>query len=357
MKKKPVTLDDIALHLGLSQRTVSQALNGREESTAKVGEKTRERIVQAAKQLGYRPNRMARALRTGRGGMLGVLTTHGLQHYSAVRLHMAIEEISRTRYAPYVTYASSYQQNADEVLHSLLDAPVDGVLMLDPPAWFDQTAVDQLRAAGLPVIAIGSEKLKGVGRYWDNRATGFEKMVFHLVEQQCRSLCFLTLTPRQRGTSVKNLLKSYRRAVRKLQAQGQEVTASVHCLGTPDGPSAPDLHVLHRAGYLAMREVIASGTVPDAVLCQADVWAQGAIRACQEAGLRVPHDLAVTGFDNEPSSSAGWLPLTSMSHGITEAVRRAVEELCAIMEGQLPQREHSTLVEGRLVVRRSSLRQ
>ena len=75
--------------------------------------------------------------------------------------------------------------------------------------------------------------------------------------------------------------------------------------------SASHMYSIYSTGYPGMKKILSASDFPDAVICQTDAWAQGAIRACKDAGIDVPGDIAVAGFYNEPSSATGGLSLTS----------------------------------------------
>jgi len=360
LAKKPVTLHDIARHLGLSQRTVSQALNGRPDSTSKASETTRRRVEAAARELGYRPNRAARALRTGKTGLVAVLSFLGLQHYGSVRLHAALQEIRRKRLPPLIYHSSAASSEIHDACHAVVDAAVDGVLLLDPPPAFDTKSLDLLTASGRPVVALGGEHLPGISRYCFDRADGFRALAKHLAEEGCRSIRFM-VAPLHAGREE---TRSFASAIRAGLAAGREGRQGVSCRITtvqyPDDAFAIDespvagLHVLHAPGYLGMRQLIAGGDLPDAVMCRSDTMAQGVLRACEEAGITVPGQIAVTGFDDEPASSAGWMPLTSVGLPLEEMIRPAVEELAGLVRGELQPRDHISLVRGKVVIRHSS---
>ena len=111
--------------------------------------------------------------------------------------------------------------------------------------------------------------------------------------------------------------------------------------------------VFYRPGYLGMKALLERGELPEAVLCGNDQWAHGALRACHQAGVRIPRDLALTGFDNDPVGEYGATPLTTMDHPSEEIAHQAVDCLLRmIQEGRKPS-AGTISVRGKLIVRDS----
>lgn len=96
--------------------------------------------------------------------------------------------------------------------------------------------------------------------------------------------------------------------------------------------SASHMYSIYSTGYPGMKKILSASDLPDAVICQTDAWAQGAIRACKDAGIDVPGDIAVAGFYNEPSSATGGLSLTSVGQPIQKLHRRAFADVQTALE-------------------------
>lgn len=121
-------------------------------------------------------------------------------------------------------------------------------------------------------------------------------------------------------------------------------------------PPESDLSVLYSTGYLVGQRLARHPSLPDALICQQDSIAEGLIRAFIEQGIRVPWDVAVTGFENDPSSSAGSLPLTSGEQPLDDLSDRAVSDLVALIREGTPLPSRMTVLPCRLYIRQSSVR-
>src|SRR5690606_32625731 len=129
-KQKPVTLAELAKRLNLSAAAVSRALHDR-ESTIRVSPETVARVRALAEEMGYRPNRMARALRTGRSGMLGVICSSGMDHLMAQSLYYVRMHAERLGLLPLIhEIAGLTEDQCKLAVEIMADAKVDGVVLV-----------------------------------------------------------------------------------------------------------------------------------------------------------------------------------------------------------------------------------
>jgi DNA-binding LacI/PurR family transcriptional regulator len=363
VQKKPVTLQDIASRLGLTKRAVSQALNER-EATVKVSVATREKVQALAKEMGYRYNTAARALTTGRTGMLGILSFQGLMHASAVRANFAIREFKRIGITPLSIHASSGSlESCDQSVDSILDARLDGVLILSQGGNFSESHIHRLKERGVAIVSTGSYRLPGIPLYVPEITEGYEMATRHLIESGYRSITLMCKevtpeTPLSLGKSSLFAQDGFQAAIQKASAKGivfdkYLIPSDVAGVGTG---VLPGVHGLYAPGYLSMWDLIKSGKVPEALVCQVDGWALGAMRACSEAGIRIPHDMAITGYGDDPSSSAGTVPLTSVAEPVAQLCREAVSHLVRTVRENRTTRASVVSMPCELIVRQSSSR-
>lgn len=362
-RRKSVTIKDIAAKLGLSFQAVSQALNPR-KNTSHVSESTRKRIVETAREMGYRGYQAARVLRSERSGLLGVLIFEHPLQIMRFRLHHVLAGIRAAGYRPFVHLADArLDSGAGEGCLALLDARVEGVLMVDPIGFPEESPVENLLEQGIPVVSLGSHQWRAIRSYQADRSKGFHDLTWHLIRGGCRSLTLLKAGGDDRYQKFfrifsDDMVAGFEQAATEATAEYGYVETHIHEVEPMVGSEpveGDEIHPIYGSGYLGMRELLAGNALPDALLCQADSWAHGALRACCEAGVKVPEELRVTGFNDEPVSSAGAPPLTTVAQPYADIARCAVEDVVAQIEGH-EKNEPGRVVTlpGELMVRASS---
>ncbi|MBU5423647.1 LacI family transcriptional regulator [Cellulomonas hominis] len=307
-----VTLRDVAARAGVSFKTVSNVINGHPHVT----EATRGRVQDAIDALGYRPNQSARSLRHGRSGILALAVPELTSPYfaalaseagRAAKEHgrvLVIEETLGDVEGERVALVDLTSRLVDGVILSPLVTPQEVVVerigetplvMLGEHRYAvraDHVGMDSVRAARElteHLLATGRRRIAVVGRQ-DGGSTGGERWLGHV-----QALLAADLVP---DSSLVARVKAYRRA----------------------------------DGERAVRELLAAGARPDAVLCFNDLLALGAMHALRQAGLAVPGDVAVAGFDDiEESRYAG---LTTVAPDLPLLAREAVRLLVRRVENR-----------------------
>ena len=315
---------DVARQAGVSVATVSRVLN----ASGPVGESTRRRILKTAGDLRYVPNGTARSLTTSTTETIGVLlpNLYGEFYSEVIR---GIEGAVRAR--RYHTLLSSVHDGPDELVSALrtLVGRVDGLVVMSP-----DIEADVLRAnlpADLPVVLLG-RALTGHAAVTIDNEEGAAAMVRHLAGLGHRRIALIGGAAV--NTDAQARLAGYRRAV----AEG-------------DLDADPALVVggdfTEQSGHAAAAVLLALADRPTAVFAANDSMAIGALRAIREAGLDVPRDLALAGFDDIPVAQYVTPALTSVHVPIHEMGARAVEAVLADAASQ------TTTLPTRLVVRES----
>lgn len=360
--KRVVTIKDIALRMGISVRSVSQALSGG-ESTTKVSEVKRERILRVAAEMGYRANHAARALRTGRSGVIGVMA-FGYEHpFVARRLGAVMGAVQDCGYRPLAHFAGGAAGGLGDALGAMLEARVEGIIAIQPVSFGAGVLEREVGRLAVPLVAVGGHWLSRVPCFLPDKRGDFRRLVLHMVNEGCRSLVLMLHKRTEYGSAVDKrhhddaFILGFRAGLAAARRRGVAVRGRVRRVGASAGSSGDgDIHRLHAPGYHAMVKILERGERPDGVLFQGDVWAQGALRACMERGVVVPREIAIAGYDDDPGSSVGALPLTSVAQSHHEISRLAVARLVEwIQTGNAGGLEPIT-VPGRLVVRGSSRR-
>jgi LacI family transcriptional regulator len=331
----PVTIKDVARESGVNVSTVSRALNGEYG----VHSDTRELVQKVAQRLRYRPNRVARGLVTGRSHTLALVV-------SDIR-NLFFAELARG--AEDAAYAAGYDLvlcNSDldpekQMLYvqSLLEKRVDGILM-NSVAALGRKQQEQLAACGVPIVLLnrpsGNAAFSTICA--DNRGGG-ALAAEYLLRLGHRKIAHLT-GPRHHG----NLTERARGFLRAMQSSGDGQPIVLYGQNSFTG------------GYELAKKLIGQRTNVSAVFVANDVMAFGAIRAILEAGLRIPDDLSLIGFDNVELASISHPPLTTIHQPKYEMGRAAVEILLRLgvrAENRVP--EHRSF--GVHVVERQSCKE
>ena len=327
---RPPAMSDVAALAGVSHQTVSRVLNDHPS----VLPATRQRVLDAIATLGYRRNLAARALVTRRTGTIGVLAS-GSALFGPTSTLIAIERAARDA-GLFVSVATLPQWRAGEVagvLEHFMTEGVDGVVVI---AAHDE-AVEAVQAFGtpVPVVMVGPVGLPAPLRSVAvDQYTGARLAVRHLLDLGHRDV-----------THLAGPLDWFD-ARRRIEGWHDELTAAGVVAGDPiPGDWSAD------RGYAVGRELVAGG-LPTAVFAANDQLALGLLRAFAEAGVRVPGDVSVVGFDDVDGSAQFFPPLTTVRQEFTALGELCMEVLLAAIAGEAG--ASAGLIATSVVVRASS---
>ncbi len=335
-----VTLKYVAEMVNLSPVTVSHVLRGR--TSTRVSDETRRRIHDAARKLGYRPNPIARSLRTRRTSSLGVITP---PWWTNGELIYAIEKrVSQRQYELFLAISGGDPQRQHSEIQRLLYRQVDGLLLTSPAMTkADQQKLEQLVAQGFPVLVIGPEEIAGVNSVdWD-RAAAYQIVTEHLLERGCRRLVFLAATATT-GVALRE------RGVRQALAGCADVQLRL-IVGDTQGQTERDVVRLAQR----LQPMLMAGEV-DGVICQTDDQAMAVMQLAATMGVQVPSQLAVVGCSDRSAAALHPVPLTSIRLPDHAMANHAVNRLIGNIESVEPIAHAShQLVPAEVVFRKSSL--
>ena len=330
---RPAVMTDVAQLAGVSHQTVSRVLNGHPH----VREETRRRVHEAMAELGYRRNLTARALVTRRTDTIGVIAFDTTLHGPASTL-FSIEEAARARgYRVTVVGVPDPDEGAfAEAVDRLLELSVTGVVVLAP-----QRAAVQVMAglpSDLPAVAVEGGAAPGVPSVAIDQVEGALQATRHLLGLGHRSI--VHVAGREDWIEADARLLGWEQAMAEA---GAPVTA----------PLAGDWSA--RSGYAAGRELLARRPGVTAVFAANDHTALGVVRALTEAGVSVPGEVSVVGFDDIAEAEFLNPPLTTVRQDFAEVGRRCVDLLVSRIE--LPggwSHDPPVVVPAQLVVRSST---
>lgn len=333
-----ITQIDVADLAGVAKGTVSYALNNSELIT----EATRLKVQEAARVLGYRPNTIARNLRKNQAGVIGyswhVADDPSLMNHLLDRFIYRVTRVAEQQGFHLLTFIQP-QANADRVYDDLISTNrVDGFILSDIN--YHDRRIARLSEMGAPFVAFG-------GMYVDDcefayadvdGKKGVELVVSHLVAQGHERIAMLNY---DRGWPVGDAREAgYREAMQKAGITIQ-----------PDW-IAYTPNILRSAASAAQR-VMGAKYPPTAIICANDVMAFGAKTYLDEAELRMGDDVALTGYDNDPTSE--FLGITSVQQPVDEVAATVVDILVGEMNDEPRQNRHVVFAPT-LVVRRSTQR-
>jgi LacI family transcriptional regulator len=332
--KRAVSIDTIAEALGVHRSTVSRALSDR--SDHRIPAETVERIRQMAVQMNWAPNPWARSLTTHRTMTLGLL----IPRLSDVVLATIFEaaEVEARKFG-YYTLTVSSQDDPDETLRlasALVDRRIDGV-MLATSNIVDETPAF-LASEKIPFILINRSNSDYLCVRGDDELGG-HMAVEHLLDEGHRRIGMIS-GPMTVSTAI------YRRQgyLRALESRGVPADER-YIVGSSF--QAKD-------GYLAARELLRMHHSPTAIFAVNDSVAIGAMSAAREAGVRVPEDLAVVGYNDSAVASLLPTPLSSVRMPLSLMGKKGVEMLISMVDGTTPPPQEDVLFTPELIVRQSS---
>jgi DNA-binding LacI/PurR family transcriptional regulator len=329
----PVTAEDVARKLGLSQSTISRAFT----ASASISGATRARVMEAASALGYRPNVIARSLMTRHTDIVAIVMANLVDPFYPIVLEQLTQRIKAIGRQT-LLFVPSPGQDVEDVLPMLLQYQVDGIVITS--ATLSSTMVRVCAARRTPVVLLNRyvPGLKIPAVSCDNIAGG-RQIADHLVALRHVRPAFVSGQP-----DATTNLDRQRGFVARLHELG--VTS---CIQEEGGDYS------YEAGFGATRRLVQRKRRPDAIFFASDVMAFGGLDALRQEGMRVPEDISVVGFDDVPS--AGWpcFGLTTLRQPVPAMVHAAIAMLD--LDGDAPARRRpaTRLIMGELIERTSTM--
>jgi LacI family transcriptional regulator len=309
--RKRVTIKDVAAATGLSPAAVSYAMRGIQTSP-----ETQERVRQAADELGYTGNAVARALARGRTGLVGVLSG-SLQDLSEQRFVETLgRQLGRHDLHMVVVDARGEPDRERMLARQLADQLVDGLVIspLDPSS----ESWEEIGEA-LPIVTVG-DALAGptVGEVLFDNRTGVGTVLRHLHALGHRRIA--VMTPSRPSTPDRPAERVVDEVCSALGIRAEIVNTR---------------HSMEEATEAAAM-LLAHDPRPTAVFCLSDSIACGVYAAAAAQGLEIPRDLSVAGYDDHPIARVVAPPLTSVDWGLADVATAAAGLLAAAVEGKAP---------------------
>jgi DNA-binding LacI/PurR family transcriptional regulator len=330
VRRQTVVLRDVARAAGVSHQTVSRVLN----DFPRVAPETRARVLRVIREMDYRPNITARALSTGQTRTLGVITSDPREYGPANTVHGISEAAEDQGWAVNVVELRTPEPSQiDLTIERLTSQAVEGIITIAPYRAVARALADAPHR--IPMLTLDSSFDQHVPAVAVDEVGGSRAAVDYLLELGHSTVWHISGPPG--SIAADERIEGWRSAL-------DDAKAVVPPVLTGDWSA--------RSGFELAQQLAARPEVT-AVFCANDQTALGAMRALQEAGRRIPHDVSVIGFDDMPEAAYLLPPLTTVRSDFSEVGRRCLSIMLELLSG--PSRSWVTsIVPTELVVRGST---
>ncbi len=336
VRHKRITVEEVAREVGLSAMTVSRVLNNQPN----VSDKTRKRVLETSRRLGYTPNQIAKSLVLRKTQTIGVVVPE-ITHSFFPEAIRGIEEVTyNLGYQLILMHSAEEGKREEDAIRTLEAKRVDGILVSVAQTVEDYRLYKQIVRQGVHVVFF-DRCVPGIGASCvsiDDEESS-RRITEHLVEHGYRRIAHLSGPAR---VSIgKARLAGFLRA---LEGNGVPVHREL----------IVESGFHESGGYDGMRQLLDLRVEqrPRAVVAINDPAAYGAMKAITERGLRIPEDIAIVGFSDDIRSALMQTPLTTIRQPAYEVGKRAAQQLFAEIEGSSEPSDQIT-VKTELVLRRS----
>jgi len=338
MEIMPTTIKDIAKQAGVSHTTVSRALH----NSPLISEKTTHRILAIATNLGYHPSFAARSLKTNRSQALGVIVSHIADPFFSEILQ-GIDDVAQFNgYSLFIAAAQYDPEREQAIIQTMREHRVDGVILCSPRFTPEQSY--QLQSYNIPIVAINNQATIDY-RYsiYHDDVDGGRQACGHLVRLGHKKIAYLG--DASSGRTTQERLSGYRQVM--VEAGLVIKPEFIHHV-SGNSPAQ---------GLDAVEYFINLPIKPTALICYNDMMAVGVVKGLRLAGMQVPSDISVTGFDNILYSDYTFPPLTTIDQPKrflgAEAARMMLEQLSSTT-GSIQSGARIKRLKGMLLIRQST---
>lgn len=336
------TIDDVAALAGVARTTVSRVLNNQPN----VRQEVRRKVMEAVEKLGYRVNLQARNLAGRKALRIALIHASDFDSepnsYFSSALELGATRAGARLGAQVIVHVINQSDPgaSAEIVARLRDDQCDGAIVT-PPFSDDAQLLRTLDGLGVGVVCIaGGEPAAHLAKVLgiDDYRAGYD-VGAHLVAEGRRKFGFIKGL--QHHASAETRFDGFLAALRDAGLE-------------PDAVAAMRGNFTFRSGLECAQEFLKDGQGVDALVCANDDMAAGALLAAHKAGLRIPQDIAITGFDDTPVSEIVWPPLTTIHQPLRRMGARAVEYLAHLSEAGEKLQPGREIVAHQLVIRDSS---
>jgi DNA-binding LacI/PurR family transcriptional regulator len=347
-----ITLKAISEESGVPISTVSAIL--RDDPACYAGKALREKVLSCANRLGYRPNLIARMLRTQRSEMLGFIlpNTHT---YTGLRYMEEIEKLVRHNgYQLLIGYSLNNAEREENLLNNFRTRFVDGTIILFGDTDKPRSYLKHFMKEEYPIVTIDPPALD-VANFSTDYAFGGSLAARYLLE--LGHTCFtIVASTGENCIPVRLRIEGFRKEILNAgRSLSMVIPPTVH---SPTSEEPPSQEALVLSGIRVGKRIFAQTKRPTAIFASNDEIALGIIKAGLRAGLRIPDDISVLGFDGSPASVMAPIPITTIRQPVETIAKKAVETLLTLIkepsEKTGKKSPHSLLVPPELLLKTST---
>jgi LacI family transcriptional regulator len=338
-REKEITIYDIARQLDLSAATVSRGL----KDHPAINKHTKKKIADLATKLGYRSNNFASNLRKQRTNTIGVMV-HELKSQFITSVLAGIEKVTtEANYDLIIAHSSETFKKESANASNLFHKRVDGVIASLAFDTEDLAHFQPFERKGIPVVFFDRvfEESEGTKVVINNMKAGYEATA-HLIEQGCKRIAHITA--------------NLKRNVYAERLKGYQLALAEHGLKYNDKYVIVD-DLSEEASILSAKKILAMRPLPDGIFITNDFCAAVCIQTLKEAGIRIPEDIAIVGFNNDVISKIIEPKLTTINYPGIEIGEIVARNLINHLQGNSNIKLTNTIIiKSELIVRASSLK-
>lgn len=337
-QKSRATIHDIARTLNITASTVSRALN----NNPRISDATKKAVQKVAKQLNYQPNSIAAALRQGKSHIIGVIVPTADRSFfsSVVR---GIEEVAnKLNYKVIICQSYDVYEKEVQTVEMLAHTQVDGIIASIGKNTEKFEHFRQAQERGIPVILFDrtTEELD-VSQVMIDDYLGAYKIVQHLIQQGCRRIAHFT-SPKKISI-YRERLRGYKDALRDHHIPFDEALVV-------------ESNMQLEGGRQSMETLLNLEEKPDAIFSASDYGAMGAMQVLKENGIKIPEEVALAGFSNEPFTSFTDPPLTTVDQLSITMGKFTAEVFFEQLKSENQEIKRKTVLPPQIIIRGSSKR-
>ncbi|MEO5859388.1 MAG: LacI family DNA-binding transcriptional regulator [Pyrinomonadaceae bacterium] len=346
IRRKPATLSDVAAKVGVAPMTVSRVING----NGYVSEETREKVLEAVKKMNYRRNGLARNLKRQRTDTVGLVIGDISNPFSTELANAVRETLSFKGYNLFICISEQSAKEDISAFDSLVDHNIDGVIVATRSNEEGDERLNEIADSGVPVVVVGRdfkhESVDSISA--DNFNGGFEATQ-HLIDLGHRRIGFIGA-----GFENRSRLKRLQGYLSALTTHGIEIDERL-ITGRRGSSNETPGYSTEAIGYEGMKRLLSLPSRPTAVFARNDFTALGAISAVKEAGLLIPQDIAIVGFDDTPLALHTTPSLTTVRQPMKLQGQLAAEMLLRRIDSGTVMAPEARTLECELIIRESTV--
>lgn len=335
--KKRTTIKDIANVLKISAAAVSKALH----DDSRISTKTKEAVKKVAKELNYQPNHLASALRKGKSNLVGVIVPRTNSNFFSSVIQNIEEVLNKEGYNIIITQSNESFKKECINIDTLLFTQVDGIIASMANETVDLAYYEKIKSKGIPLILFDrGENNLNVDYIGINDYDSSHIIVEHLIQQNCKRIAHIGGYKHTR--IFNNRIRGYVDALKKYNLPLDNELLLESSLTIEDGRKM-------------MSQLLQLKNSPDAVYAASDYAALGALQILQENNIKIPNDIALVGFGNEPFTAMVTPTITSIEQHSAEIGKQAAKAFLEHAKNTfVKQKLNKKILDAVLIVRDSS---